>query len=83
MKRMIHCEDCEFCKEFVRVKAVWNGGSTEEFFDWFCIKKFQPVLDSGTVLGCSDGKPARPETGCGACKDARAPAQTKPGMGEG
>ena len=77
----MNCEDCEFCKKFVRVKAVWNGGSAEEFFDWFCVKKFQPVLDSGAVLGCSDGKP-RPESGCGACKSREGPRKQSPGMGE-
>jgi len=56
LKRTVNCEDCKFCKEFVRVKVVWEDGSTEEFFDCFCIKKFQPVLDSGVTLGCSEGE---------------------------
>ena len=55
--RNMNCEDCKFCKKFVKVRAVWDGGSAEEFFDAFCIKKFQPVLDSGIILGCSDGEP--------------------------
>jgi len=53
----MNCEECKFHKRFVKVKVVWQGGSIEEFFESFCIKKFQPVLDSGVVLGCSEGEP--------------------------
>jgi len=53
---VIECENCRYCKKFVRVRVTWEDGSTEEFFDSFCIKKFQPVLDSGIILGCSEGE---------------------------